>query len=98
MCIKENVICVFQVNKPLEFVLKFSPISRSASKSSPLLLPSPTVLHKEPKKCEQSADVSCRVHCSSLTYPCTYLVVLINLCGSDKFMWVNSYKFIHKRI
>lgn len=59
MCIKENIICVFQDNKPMEFVLKSFPVYRNASKSSPLLLLSPTVLHKEPEKCEQSADVSC---------------------------------------
>lgn len=45
------------IPKAVEFVLKFFPICRSASKPPPLLLPSPTVLYKEPEKCEQSADV-----------------------------------------
>lgn len=80
MC-KENIICVFQDNKPVEFILKFFPVHRSASKSSPLLLSSPTVLYKETEKCEQSADVSYRVYCSPLTYLCTkYLVILTNVC------------------
>ena len=91
MCIKENIMCVFQDNKPVEFVLKFFPICRSASKSSPLHLLSPTVLYKEPEKYEQSADVSCRVHCSLLAYPCsTYLVILI--------IYAYIYAHSHKRL
>jgi len=84
MCVKENIICVFQDNKPVEFASKSSPSRRSASKSSPLVLPSPTALYKEPKTREQSADVPCRVPCSQPTYSCTtYVVVLINLCTNS---------------
>lgn len=89
MCTKENIICVFQDNKPLEFASKSFPSCTSASKSPPLLLPSlpsPTELYKEPEKCEQSADVSCWVHCSQSTYPSTKV-----RGDSDTFV----HKFMH---